>query len=29
MNDEHGDVNGYSWNSDACYECHPRGNAED
>jgi hypothetical protein len=25
MDDEHGDVNGYSYNSQACYSCHPSG----
>lgn len=29
MDGEHNDVNGYSWNSAACYDCHPRGTADD
>lgn len=29
MDDEHlGEVSGYSYNSAACYQCHPRGNAD-
>ena len=26
MDDEHDDVRGYSYQSSACYSCHPRGN---
>jgi hypothetical protein len=26
MDDEHSDVTGYQYNSDACYACHPTGN---
>ncbi len=29
MNDEHDDVGGYSYNSQACYTCHPDGRADD
>jgi len=29
MNSEHDDVGGYVWESNACYECHPDGIAED
>ena len=29
MDDEHGDVGGYIYESQACLECHPAGNAED
>jgi hypothetical protein len=29
MDDEHNDVGGYSYNSQACYTCHPDGRAED
>ena len=25
MGDEHSDVNGYVWESNACYQCHPDG----
>jgi hypothetical protein len=25
MNDSHSGVSGYSYNSAACYNCHPRG----
>jgi hypothetical protein len=25
MDDEHDDVSGYSYNSQACYTCHPTG----
>ncbi len=28
MNGEHGDVNGYEYNSNACYACHPTGSGE-
>ncbi|MCB2219010.1 MAG: hypothetical protein KQI35_01355 [Bacteroidetes bacterium] len=28
MNDEHDDVNGYIYESNACFECHPTGDAE-
>ena len=28
MNSEHDDVGGYSWNSNACFECHPQGDGE-
>jgi len=28
MDDEHDEVNGYLYNSMACYECHPTGDAE-
>jgi hypothetical protein len=28
MNSEHNDVGGYSWNSNACFECHPQGDGE-
>jgi len=27
--DDHNDVSNYSWNSNACFECHPRGQADD
>ena len=26
MDNEHDDVNGYTYNSNACYNCHPDGN---
>lgn len=29
MDDEHNDVNGYIYESNACYECHPDGQADD
>lgn len=29
MDDEHGDVQGYVYESHACYECHPDGEADD
>jgi hypothetical protein len=29
MDDKHDDVNGYSYDSQACYRCHPRGRADD
>jgi len=29
MDDKHDDVRGYSYDSQACYRCHPRGRAED
>ncbi|MBK7875345.1 MAG: hypothetical protein IPJ77_06285 [Planctomycetes bacterium] len=29
MAGEHDDVTGYSWNSNACYSCHPNGDADD
>jgi hypothetical protein len=25
MNDKHSGVSGYSWNSQACFNCHPTG----
>jgi predicted CXXCH cytochrome family protein len=28
MNNHHNGVNGYSWNSTACYQCHPTGNSD-
>ncbi len=28
MDEEHGDVGGYTYNSSACFECHPLGDAE-
>ncbi len=28
MNDEHQEINGYAYNSIACFECHPTGDAE-
>ncbi|MDP3463575.1 MAG: hypothetical protein Q8S18_12355 [Bacteroidales bacterium] len=28
MNDEHGDVNGYVYESKACFECHPSGSGD-
>jgi hypothetical protein len=28
LNDKHGDVGGYAYNDQACYECHPSGSAE-
>jgi hypothetical protein len=27
MNNAHQGVPGYTWNSIACYNCHPRGNS--
>ena len=27
MDDKHDDVGGYSYNSRACYSCHPNGSA--
>lgn len=29
MDNEHNNENGYIWSSPACYNCHPRGTAED
>ena len=29
MDNEHNEVSGYSWNSEACFQCHPTGRAED
>jgi hypothetical protein len=29
MDNEHNDENGYIWSSPACYNCHPRGTADD
>ncbi|MFO1010720.1 MAG: hypothetical protein U1F29_11715 [Planctomycetota bacterium] len=29
MAGEHNGVSGYSWNSNACYQCHPDGHADD
>ncbi len=29
MNDEHREVSGYRWESQACYQCHPDGRADD
>jgi hypothetical protein len=29
MSGEHDEVSNYSWNSNACFECHPDGRAED
>lgn len=29
MNDKHREVNNYSYNSAACYDCHPQGKADD
>jgi hypothetical protein len=29
MDDEHREVNGYMYESNACYNCHPRGIADD
>lgn len=28
MNEEHQEVSGYQYNSDACYACHPNGESE-
>jgi hypothetical protein len=28
MNDKHSDIQGYLYNSDACFACHPQGNSE-
>lgn len=28
LRDEHNDVNGYKYESNACYECHPRGESD-
>ena len=28
MNSEHNDVSGYSWNSNACLQCHPNGSED-
>ena len=28
MNSEHSGVSGYSWNSNACFECHPNGSED-
>jgi hypothetical protein len=29
MNDEHDDVSGYIYQSEACYSCHPNGSEDD
>jgi hypothetical protein len=28
MNDKHSEVSGYEYNSDACFDCHPRGDGD-
>jgi hypothetical protein len=28
MNNEHNGESGYSWNSSACFNCHPRGQSD-